>query len=318
MRKALGEISRQILSNLESPSLKSLLPSFFQRLSVYPHLNSEQRLAMIFQSDSKRMILKRLRDDLVISKSELAIWLKDQYKEGFVDIENLVSSLVQSGLTKVASVKGITSDLLFLVQDLSISRHPPVELLKNPAEHHLPENLKASFITEVKNYFATYIPDEKDSISIIEGVLLNPQNYEVLKLLREAMVTRNDLEKLKKKGVDDIDAALKSLWDNKMIAVFQDEKGLEYYCLTTDFSVERIYPRYNLNTIRKLYKNRLQNPQALIKALDLMREEFYLMQKAKATPAITEAGAKKKSPLEKAKLKRKLLPKPRRVINNFF
>ena len=61
--EGLGEISRQILANIESPTLKTLLPSLFQRLSVYPHLNVEQRMGMIYQSDVKRMIIKRLRED---------------------------------------------------------------------------------------------------------------------------------------------------------------------------------------------------------------------------------------------------------------
>jgi hypothetical protein len=310
--EGLGEISRQILANIESPTLKTLLPSLFQRLSVYPHLNVEQRMGMIYQSDVKRMIIKRLREDLVISKSELAIWLKDQYKEGFVDTENLVSSLVQAGLVKVSSVKGITSDLLFLVQDLVMIRRPAVDLIKNPTEHHLPEALKGSFITETKNFFQSYVPEEKDCLNIIDKVLLNPQNYEVLKLLREAMVTRNDLEKLKKKGVDDVDLALKALWDNKMIAVFQDEHGLEYYCLTSDFHLERIFPRYNLNVIRKLYKNRTQNPNALLKALDLMREEYAVVQKANKAPAAETPAAKEgESEKEGAKAKSKAKAKPK-------
>jgi hypothetical protein len=278
--EGLAEISRQIIMNLDSSALTTLLPSLFQRLSVYPTLNYEQKLAMLLHSDVKRMLLNRLREDSVITKSEIAIWLKDQYKDGFVDIESIVGGMVKAGVVKISSVKGLASDVVFLVEDIMMLRRPPVELLKNPEEHHLPASLKESYITEVKNFFLNYKPDPKDSLEIIDKVLLDPQNYEVLKLMREAMVTRMDLEKLKKKGVDDVDKVLKTFWEVKMIAVFQDDKGTEYYCLTSDFYINRFYPRYNLDTIRAQYRNKAQNPSALMKALDLMKDEYNLMKKA--------------------------------------
>jgi hypothetical protein len=264
-------------------------------------LNPEQRLALVYQSDVKRLILKRLRDEAMVSKSELAIWLKDQYKEGFIDIENVIESLVQQSLVKTASVKGIASDLLFLVEDFMVIRRPPVELVKNPSEHHLPEGLRSSYVTEVRNFFQAYKPDEKDGLKIIEEVLLNPANYEVLKLLREAMVTRAELEKLKKKGVEDVDAALKSMWENKLISVFQDDKGTEYYCLTSDVLVERYYPKYMVNNIRHLYKNRSQNPNALIKSLDLLKEEYVMMEKPKGVPIKGKKAAKGKAESKESK-----------------
>lgn len=291
--EGLIEISRLVMSKLDANALKPLLPSYFQRLSVYPTLNAEQRMGMVMQSDIKRLIMKRLRDEVVIPKSELAVWLKDQYKEGFVDIENLITTMVQSGVVKVASVKGITSDLVFLVEDILILRRPPMNLIKDPIGRHLPEPLVASYKTEVRNFFQHYVPSDADSMKVIEEILLSPQNYEVLKLLREAMVTRNDLEKLKKKGVDDIQDSLKTFWENKMIAVFQDEHAVEYYCLVSDIFIDRIFPRYNLNTIRRLYKNQSQNPNALIKALDLMKEEYEFMNKP-IKPTVAEKKAVKK------------------------
>ena len=37
----LADISRQVISNLENPQFKTLIPSYFQRLSVYPSLTPE-------------------------------------------------------------------------------------------------------------------------------------------------------------------------------------------------------------------------------------------------------------------------------------
>jgi len=156
-----------------------------------------------------------------------------------------------------------------------------VLIVKDPVDRHLPEQLKATYLSEVRNFFQFYRPDEHDNLVILDKVILDPAHYEVLKLLREAVVTRNDLEKLKKKGVDDIDRALKAFWETKMIAVFQDDKQTEYYCLVSDFYINKFFPRYSLDTILSQYRNKSQNPNALLKALDLLKEEYHLIEKQK-------------------------------------
>ncbi|MHA1777697.1 MAG: hypothetical protein DRO88_00805 [Promethearchaeia archaeon] len=277
----LVEVSRQIVANLDSGNFDALLPPLFQRLSVFPTLTEEQRLCMQYESEIKRMILQRLREEATVSKSEIAIWLKDQYRDGFVDVENVLTSMIQVGLIQISSVKGLSSDMIFLGQDIMMLRYPPKNLIKDPEDRHLPSSLKDSYLKEVRNFFLNYVPSDKDNLEIIQNIMLDPQCYEILKLLREAMVTRNDLEKLRKKGVEDLDQSLKKFWENRMIAVFQDDKGNEYYCLVSDFYIEKFYPRYMLDVIRKQYRTRAQNPTALVKALDLMKDEYYALQKAK-------------------------------------
>ena len=81
----LSEAARIILQNLEDDAYVQFVPSLFRRLTVYPTLNEEQRLAMTYQDEIKRMIINRLREEGAVSKSELMVWLKDKYKQGFVD-----------------------------------------------------------------------------------------------------------------------------------------------------------------------------------------------------------------------------------------
>ncbi|WP_457558193.1 hypothetical protein [Candidatus Harpocratesius sp.] len=277
------EISRQILSNIGTPNLEQILPTYFQRLSVYPTLTQEQRYASIINNEIKRLIINRLHQEVAIPKSELAVWLRDVYRDGLVDSENIIASLVKNGMVKVVSVKGISSDLVFLIEDLAIFRLPPIQLLKDPVDRHLPETLVDMYRTEVRHFFTNYIPSEADNLKIIEEIILNPPAYEVLKLIREAIVTRNDLEKLRKKGVDDVDQVLKIMWENKMIAVFQDTNGNEYYCLTCDFKLEPIYPEYLIDTIRKQYREKSQNEQVLLMALDTLKDQYYIFKKTYET-----------------------------------
>jgi hypothetical protein len=279
--EGLMDIATQVTDKMEE-EIAEILPRLFQRLGVYPNINQEQRLSMIYNNEVKMLTIKRLREEVLFPKSELNVWLKDQYKNAFVDIENLVNELVKIGLMKIASVKGYASDLLFFTGDLVAIRIPPVNIIKNPSDRNLPDSLKSTFMAEVRNFFAQYVPDEKDSQQLIEEVILEPANYEVLKLLRQSVVTIDTLEKLKKKGVDDLKGSLKTLWSNKLINVFKDDNGIEYYCLISDFVIDRIFPRYALNTIREQYSHKVQNPNALIKALELFKEEYYAVNKKKA------------------------------------
>jgi hypothetical protein len=274
------DTSRIVLLNLEDEAYKPLIPSLFQRLSVYPTLNDEQRLALTYQDDLKRMIINRLRDEGVVSKSELMIWLKDQYKQGVIDLEGVLVELIKRELIKEASVKGMPSELIFLTRDILMLRVPPAQLLKDPKDKGLPSNLSGDYISEAKNFFQNYRLSEEDNLKVI-NVLINPQAYEVLRLLRTAIVTRNDLEKLKKKGVDEIDEVLKLLWENNMIKVFQDDRGTEYYALISDFYLTSIFPKYLINVIKAEYDKKSKADQVLVEYLSVLENSYIELKSSK-------------------------------------
>jgi hypothetical protein len=275
----LADVSRIILQHYEDDSYLKIIPSLFQRLAVYPSLNDEQRLAMTYQDETKRVIINRLRDEGVVSKSELIIWLKDKYKQGFVELDSVLIDLIKRELIKETSVKGMPSELIFLTNDLLIIRKPPTNLLKIPTEKGLPENLALDYTTVVKKFFQNYRPSEEDNLKIIE-MLVDPQIYEMLRLLRTAIVTKNEFEKLRKKGVEDIDKLLKKLWENQIIQVFQDNKGNEYYALLSDIHLSLRFPKYNLSVIKNEYENKSKSDQVLIEYLNVL-EDSYLEYKSK-------------------------------------
>ena len=82
------------------------------------------------------------------------------------------------------------------------------------------------------------------------------------------------LEKLRKKGVDDIDGGLKKLWDSQMIHVFQDTKGNEYYALLTDFYNSLLYPKYMLNTIIQQYGVKSKSEGVLVEYLNVLDDNY--------------------------------------------
>ena len=274
----LVDASRIILQNLEDDAYVQFIPSLFKKLSVYPTLNEEQRIAMTYQDEIKRMIINRLREEGTVSKSELMVWLKDRYKQGIVDLEGVLIELIKREIIKEASVKGMPSELIFLTYDILMMRIPPDQLLKNPTDKGLPSQLVADYRTETKKFFQNYHPSDQDNLRLIENII-NPQVYETLRLLRTAIVTKNDLEKLKKKGVDDVDDVLRMLWETQMIQVFQDDKNNEYYALISDFYIDKIFPKYLLTIIKSEYEKKSKADQVLLEYLTVL-ENAYLNLKA--------------------------------------
>ena len=281
------DISRIILQNLDGDAYEPMVPDLFRRLSVYPTLNNEQRLAITYQDEIKRLIINRLRDEGVVSKSELMVWLKDKYKQGFVDLEGILLELVKREIVKETSVKGMPSELIFLIKDILVLRIPPEKILEDPSSRGLPSQLVNDYNLQVKQFFQSYRPSEADNLRIIDK-LINPQIYEIMRLLRTAIVTRNELEKLRKKGVEDLDDALKQLWDTKLVQVFQDAREVEYYALLSDFYIDLIFPKYLLNTIKNVHEQKSKSDIVLLEYLTVL-ENSYTDVKALAKAKAKEA-----------------------------
>jgi hypothetical protein len=230
-------------------------------------------IALTYQDEIKRMVINRLRDEGTVSKSELVIWLKDRYKQGFVDVEGVLMELIKREIVKEASVKGMPSELIFLIKDVVIMRVPPVNILKDPTDRGLPSQLVENYRTATKSFFQNYRPTEGDNLRVLD-ILTNPQVYETLRLLRTAVVTKNSLEKLRKKGVEELDDVLKMLWDTQMIQVFQDERENEYYALLSDFHLKLAFPKYLLNVIKTVYNQKSKADQVLIEYLNVLENTY--------------------------------------------
>ena len=268
------DIVRFILENLKDESYLQLIPSLFQRLSVYPSLSEEEILIHHYQNGIKRKIINILREDGVVTKSELDIWLKDKFVEGFFDIDAILMDLIKMEIIKVGSIKGLPSELIYLIKDLYMLRIPPIRLLDNAVNRGLPSQFAKEYSNDVKEFFQDYQPTEEDNLRII-NTLINPQVFETLRLLRTAIVTRQDLEKLRKKGVDDIYGVLKLLWDNKMIKVFHDEKDNEYYALLSDFYIDFIFPKYLLTAVKTAYEQKSKVNKVLVEYLNTLEDAYF-------------------------------------------
>ncbi|MFW9950756.1 MAG: hypothetical protein ACFFKA_11610, partial [Candidatus Thorarchaeota archaeon] len=270
----MADTLRILLENIEDDSYYHLMPSLFQRLSLFPSLTDEQNLALSYQDGVKHTIINNLRDIGLITKSELAVWLKDKFVYGFLDLESTLSELIKKEFIKQVSVKGVPSELIVLINDIFMLRVPPVDIYKNPVNRGLPKQLTKEYLAEVKQFFQNYKPTKEDSLHVLD-ILVNPEVYQILRLLRTKITTRDDLEKLRVKGVEDIYGALKLLFDAGMIKVFQDDNKNEYYALLTDFYMDLIFPKYLLKVIKMAYDQKSVTNNALIEYLKILEDVYF-------------------------------------------
>ncbi|MFX0167127.1 MAG: DUF2341 domain-containing protein [Candidatus Hodarchaeota archaeon] len=270
----IADVLTILLEYIEDDTYLQMLPTLFQRLALYPSLSYEQILALTYQNKIKRSILNLLIDEGLAVKSELIIWLKDKQTKGFFDLDAIFSEMIKSEILKVSSIKDIPSELIFLTKDIFMARIPPLKLLEKPTSFGLPSQFAKEYPNDVKKFFQTYHPTEEDNIKIAE-ILVNPQVYETLRLLRNAIVTRDDLQKLSSRGVDDIYSVLKILWDNKIIKVFHDNQNIEYYALISDFYIDYIFPKYLLKSIKDAYEQKSKVKKALIEYLNILEDTYY-------------------------------------------
>ncbi|MFX1596438.1 MAG: hypothetical protein ACFFBK_10300, partial [Promethearchaeota archaeon] len=271
---ALANVAQIILQNVKDDSYLEMIPMLFQRLSVYPSLSNEQNLAFYYFDELKRMIFNILGEYGAISKSELAVWIKEKYTESFYDLEAVLTEFVKRDLIKLISVKGAPSELILLVKDIFMLRIPPIDILENPVNRGLPIQFTKMYQTEVREYFEKYIPSEMDNLKVID-IFIDPQVYETLRLLRTSVGTRSLLEKLKKKGVDDIYSVLKKLYDAQMIKVYKDDNGTEYYALVSDFYIDLIFPKYLLNVIKVAYEQKSKSNKELLEYLGVLENAYF-------------------------------------------
>ncbi|GAI07726.1 unnamed protein product, partial [marine sediment metagenome] len=63
--------------------------------------------------------------------------------------------------------------------------------------------------------------------------------------------------------------------------VFQDDRGNEYYALLSDFYIEKFFPKYLLNIIRREYATKSKSNQVLLEYLSVLHDTFQAKKKTK-------------------------------------
>ena len=73
-----------------------------------------------------------------------------------MDLDATLSEMLKKEIIKQVSVKGLPSELIFLINDLFLLRIPPIELYEDPSNRGLPLQFVKEYLAEVKAFFQNY------------------------------------------------------------------------------------------------------------------------------------------------------------------
>lgn len=271
------ETAQVVFGNLQVDYLRDIFPQLLVRLDQYPKASAEQKLAVVFQDEFKHAVVERLTQDGCAVKEELEIWLRDKFRKRYFNFSAILASLMRLGLVKITSVKSLLQEMVFLTRAVLAFREPPtriMDLLEADGDPSL-SPLKGQYRKQVEGFFKLYRPSLEDS-QAVAGVLADFNSYQILLALRDRWVTRADLEKLKRRGVEDIDLVLQRLEELDVLVKFAQGKNVmdALYLLKSDPQIRPLYPAFMLNTIRQQFVSREQNKEVLLQYLDVLQEAY--------------------------------------------
>ncbi|MFX1570607.1 MAG: hypothetical protein ACFFCV_19890 [Promethearchaeota archaeon] len=257
----LNEINRDILNYLKE--LKTNVSENYEivkKIRLYmknslilmdrlKNLSKEQRLAQIYSSEKARAILEALQQR-PLSRRDLQGIIEEKLNKIVPNVEFILDPFIKTGLITQDWVEGSTDISLFLLNDFTIFRKPVQKLIEDARKGIPTPEIGNIYLNEVKNFFMEYKPDQVDNLKIAQ-ILMNPDNYDYITLLRERAYPLNKIPKAPGQNLDEIGNFLKSLEENRIIQLIKDTKESVWVFLLTDIAIHTFYPEYLIEKIRK-------------------------------------------------------------------
>ncbi|MFX1597195.1 MAG: hypothetical protein ACFFBK_14150, partial [Promethearchaeota archaeon] len=248
----LNEVNRDILNYLRQMStnvsesyeiakkVKLYLKNTLILLDRLKNLSKEQRLAQIYSSEKGRTILEALQKRPLFRR-ELQGIIEEKLQKIIPNIEYVLDPFIKTGLIMQDWVEGDTDITLFLLTDFTIFRSPVAKLIED-AEKNIPtQEVATLYLKEVNNFFKDYTPNFEDNLKIAQ-IIMNPDNYDYITLLRERAYPINKIPKGPGESIEQVGSFLKTLENNNIIKLLKDSKDTIWVFLFTDITVQTFYP----------------------------------------------------------------------------
>ncbi len=212
------------------------------------NLSKEQRLAQIYSSEKARAILEALQQK-PLSRRDLQGIIEEKLNKIVPNVEFILDPFIKTGLITQDWVEGSTDISLFLLNDFTIFRKPVHKLIEDARKGIPTPEIGNIYLNEVKEFFTEYKPDHEDNLKIAQ-ILMNPDNYDYITLLRERAYPLNKIPKAPGQNIDEIGNFLKTLESNRIIKLIKDTKESIWVFLLTDIAIHTFYPEYLIEKIR--------------------------------------------------------------------
>ncbi len=270
----LAEVASYIFSKLEDEAYKEELEELFDKLTRFPSLTEEQKMALVLSDPLRISLFERLTEEGCSTLSDLEVWLKHKFELKSVEIHSLLSPLVKNGLVSLRWVEGLPSQCAFLVRDVFIARVPARAMIIKAKSGEWGPEASSEYLDEVKDFFRNYAVSPED-IENITKLLADPDTYDILVLLREQPYTIDEIaERLEKKKTD-VSRIIKQLEDLSFVTLLKIG-GEKRYVLKTDAKIMTFFPEYMVDQIALQYNDQIKPPRMLLWHLKALRDSYFM------------------------------------------
>jgi len=272
-----------LLEKINSKIESELKFTIFQvdRLS---QLDKLQKAALIFHSDERLKILEILRER-PIAKKELKGILErmkpniniDVLLDPFLELNLIRRDWIKGEKDKETGIVKNQGEFLFLTKDILLARLPNENILNRLKENK--KDLFDIFKDKIADYFSTYDLNKQsvEEMKKIAGILLNPDSYDFLALMRNSYYPLDKLPKIFSDWFD-IEVILSTLEDLKIVTTLKDKEKQGWVILLTDIKPLIIFPEFLLPKIRESFKFEDKDQKISIeiarKALELLEVTY--------------------------------------------
>jgi len=268
----LAEVAAAIFSKLEDEAYKDELEELFNKLTRFPTLTEEQKMAVVLSDPLRKALLERLIEEGSSTLSDLEVWLKHKFNLKSVELHSLLTPLVKNGLATLRWVEGLPSQCAFLLRDVFISRVPARAIVRKAQAGEWGPEASSEYLDEVKSFFRDYVISPED-VEVITKVFADPDMYDVLVALREDVYTRDELVERLGKKKSEINRIVKFLRENNFVMELKIE-GKKCLTLKTDAKIMTFFPEYMVDQIAVQYNEQIKPPRMLLWHLKALRDSY--------------------------------------------
>ncbi len=239
----LSTMAGNLIKSINTDKITRSIFETFNMIKDYTKLNQEENLMTYFQDKIKITILQILRNG-VISKSELAKILTEDYGFSTLNIDLLLTTFIRDNLIIKKTVPG-SRECYFLIKDISFMQIPPK---KKPA---LLDDQEEEYLNSYKNQIMLFYTDfegisEIENKKVINLLVNNIDVFLLLKKLRKKVLTVAECLTILNNDED----LFYEILENKFI---NESKGLIYLILDIRFVI--FTPFYIIKKLIKRYNN---------------------------------------------------------------
>lgn len=288
--ESLTEIAKMIIDSIDKPGFDDFYVECFDRVSKMKEITEEQRYAFIFRDDVRSLMLTKLTDG-AMTKEGLAKWLSKEVEREVTDIDGLLAPLMKTELVtelNISKGKKVSLEYVFLLRDVAIIRTPHVEVFKAAKEGQMDPHLREKYQAAVEKFFKKYRISTEDSQTIAE-LISNPDTYDVIKVLREGYMTREEIPAKIGREMPNLDRNLKKLAEEDIILPTKDKKQRVWIFLLSNIQAITFFPEYMVDVIRRRWREGTIAKEIALKHLELLRAEYIATQAPKYRKKIFES-----------------------------